>query len=95
VVGVNRYRTDDEISPDLQRIDEAIREGQIARIDRVKSQRDQSGVDTALDEVRRAAKGDDNLLPPMREALRRRATLQEVCDVLRDEFGAYVPSEKF
>ncbi|MBS3940205.1 MAG: methylmalonyl-CoA mutase [Actinobacteria bacterium] len=95
VVGVNRYRTDDEISPDLQRIDEAIREGQIARIDQVKSQRDQSGVDTALDEVRRAAKGDDNLLPPMREALRRRATLQEVCDVLRDEYGAYVPSEKF
>ncbi|GGI03849.1 acyl-CoA mutase large subunit family protein [Egicoccus halophilus] len=95
VVGVNRYRTDEEITPDLQRIDESIRDGQIARIDRVKAERDQAGVDTALDEVRRAAEGDDNLLPPMREALRRRATLQEVCDVLRDEFGAYVPSETF
>lgn len=95
VVGVNRYRTDEEISPELQRIDEAIRDGQVARIDKVKAERDQSAVDAALDDVRRAAKGDDNLLHPMREALRRRATLQEVCDVLRDEFGAYVPSEVF
>jgi methylmalonyl-CoA mutase, N-terminal domain len=95
VVGVNRYRTDDELQPELQRIDEAIRQGQIDRIDRVKRERDQGSVDGALDDVRKAARGDDNLLVPMREALRRRATLQEVCDVLRDEFGAYVPTERF
>jgi len=95
VVGVNRYRTDEAAGAELQRIDESIRDGQIARIDQVKADRDQGSVGTALDDVRRAAKSDDNLLPPMREALRRRATLQEVCDVLRDEFGAYVPSERF
>jgi methylmalonyl-CoA mutase, N-terminal domain len=95
VVGVNRYRTDDEIAPELLRIDEAIRQGQIDRIDQVKRDRDQGAVDASLDEVRKAARGDDNLLVPMREALRRRATLQEVCDVLRDEYGAYLPTDRF
>jgi methylmalonyl-CoA mutase, N-terminal domain len=95
VVGVNRYRTDDEIAPELQRIDEAIRQGQIDRIEQVKRDRDQGAVDAALEEVRKAAQGDDNLLVPMREALRRRATLQEVCDVLRDEYGAYLPTDRF
>jgi methylmalonyl-CoA mutase, N-terminal domain len=95
VVGVNRYRTDDEIQPELQRIDEAIRQGQIDRIDQVKRDRDQGAVDGALADVRKAAQGDDNLLVPMREALRRRATLQEVCDVLRDEYGAYIPTDRF
>jgi methylmalonyl-CoA mutase, N-terminal domain len=95
VVGVNRYRTDDEIAPELQRIDEAIRQGQIDRIEQVKRDRDQGAVDATLEEVRKAARGDDNLLVPMREALRRRATLQEVCDVLRDEYGAYLPTDRF
>jgi methylmalonyl-CoA mutase, N-terminal domain len=45
--------------------------------------------------VRTAAAGDTNLLIPMSEALRRRATLQEVCDVLRTEFGGYVPRDVF
>jgi methylmalonyl-CoA mutase, N-terminal domain len=95
VVGVNRYRTDDGLQPELLRIDDAIRAGQIERIDAVKRARDQGGVDRALDEVREAAAGDANLLVPMREALRRRATLQEVCDVLRDEFGTYLPRDVF
>jgi methylmalonyl-CoA mutase, N-terminal domain len=97
VVGVNRYRVGADPQPDLQRIDESIRQDQIDRIDRVKQQRDQAGVDAALAEVRSAAKGEGeaNLLPPMREALRRRATLQEVCDVLRDEYGGYTPRDSF
>jgi methylmalonyl-CoA mutase, N-terminal domain len=95
VVGVNRYRTDDELQPELLRIDDAIRQGQIDRIDAVKRRRDQASVDAALDEVRVAAAGDRNLLVPMREALRRRATLQEVCDVLRAEFGGYLPRDTF
>jgi methylmalonyl-CoA mutase, N-terminal domain len=69
--------------------------GQIERIDRVKRDRDQAGVDAALAELAAAAKGDANLLVPMREALRRRATLQEVCDVLRAEYGGYVPRDVF
>jgi methylmalonyl-CoA mutase, N-terminal domain len=93
VVGVNRFQLDEEVHPELQRVDEAIRQGQIDRIDAVKADRDQAAVDTALDAVRNAAKGDDNLLVPMRDALKRRATLQEVCDVLRDEWGGYIPRD--
>jgi methylmalonyl-CoA mutase, N-terminal domain len=96
VVGVNRFQLESEdVQPDLQRIDEAIREAQVDRIDRVKRERDQAAVDDALQRVRHAAAGDDNLLVPMREALKRRATLQEVCDVLRDEYGGYVPRDAF
>ena len=96
VVGVNRYQQESEdVQPDLQRIDEAIRDAQIERIERVKHDRDQAAVDAALAEVRTAATDGANLLLPMREALRRRATLQEVCDVLRDEFGGYVPRDAF
>jgi methylmalonyl-CoA mutase N-terminal domain/subunit len=95
VVGVNRYQIGDDPQPELLKIDEAIRAEQIARIDEVKRKRDQAGVDAALADVRKAAQSDQNLLPPMRDALVRRATLQEVCDVLRDEFGAYTPSAAF
>jgi methylmalonyl-CoA mutase N-terminal domain/subunit len=93
VVGVNRFQLDEAVDTELQRVDEAIRQGQIDRIDAVKRDRDQGGVDTALEDVRKAAQGDQNLLVPMHEALRRRATLQEVCDVLRDEWGGYVPRD--
>ncbi len=95
VVGVNEYQSGEEVQPELQRIDESIRQDQIDKIDAVKRDRDQGGVDDALGEVAKAAAGDDNLLPPMREALRRRATLQEVCDVLRHEFGGYIPTDRF
>jgi len=95
VVGVNRYQLDEDPQPDLQVIDERMQRDQIERTEAVKGARDQAGVDAALAEVRAAAKGRDNLLPPMRDALVRRATLQEVCDVLRDEFGGYVPRDAF
>ena len=95
VVGVNEFKLDEEVQPDLQRVDESIRQGQIDRIDAVKADRDQAGVDEALDGLRKAVTGDDSLLPPMRDALKRRATLQEVCDVLRDEWGGYVPRDTF
>jgi methylmalonyl-CoA mutase, N-terminal domain len=95
VVGVNRFQMDEDVQPELQRVEESIRQGQIDRIDRVKRERDQAAVDTALDAVRTAAEGRDNLLVPMGDALRRRATLQEVCDVLRGVYGGYIPHDTF
>jgi methylmalonyl-CoA mutase, N-terminal domain len=95
VVGVNRFVEDEPVRPDLQRVDEQVRADQIERTDKVLRDRDQAGVDRHLEEVRQAARGDDNLLVPMGEALRARATLQEVCDVLRDEFGTHTPSDVF
>ena len=95
VVGVNRYVHDGEVQPQLQRVDERVRDEQVARTEAVRAARDAGAVQRALDDVARAAAGQDNLLPPMREALRLRATLQEVCDVLRAEFGTHVASESF
>ena len=95
VVGVNRFTLDEEIAPQLQRVDERVRDEQVARTAAVRAARDEHAVREALADVAAAASGTDNLLPPMREALRRRATLQEVCDVLRAEFGTHVAHESF
>ena len=93
VVGVNRYVSDEEVAPSLQRVDEQVRADQVARTAAVRAARDDVAVRSALAEVAVVATGEGNLLPPMREALRLRATLQEVCDVLRAEFGVHRPSE--
>jgi methylmalonyl-CoA mutase, N-terminal domain len=73
----------------LQKIDPRIEPDQVARLRALRAGRDQGEVDARLDAVRAAARGTDNLLPPMREALRARATVGEVCGVLRAEFGEY------
>jgi methylmalonyl-CoA mutase, N-terminal domain len=91
VVGVNRYTVDEDVEPDLQRVDDAIRDAQVARLQQVRATRDDSAVKSALDDIRWAAEGSDNLLPAMREALRAMATVGEVCDVLRGVFGRYQP----
>ena len=90
VVGVNRFQGDDEpvqivkISPQHER-------EQVESLGRLREERDRNAVNARLEEVGRAARGRDNLLPPMREALRAYATIGEVCDVLREVFGEYRP----
>ena len=65
---------------------------QIARVQALRAERDQAAVDDALAAVNEAASGTANLLPLMKEALRARATLGEVSDVLRGVFGEYRPT---
>jgi len=91
VVGVNRFEEDDKEPTEVFPIDEQLQRSQVARIRRVRAERDQGGVEAALADVRAAARGTQNLLVPMRVALSRLATLGEVSDVLRDEFGTYRP----
>jgi methylmalonyl-CoA mutase N-terminal domain/subunit len=91
IVGVNRYVDDQPEPADVFPIDPESQRQQAERVARVKAQRDQDGVRAALDDVRAAARGTQNLLVPMKEALRRMATLGEVSDVLREEFGVYQP----
>ena len=91
VVGVNKFIDEEREAADVFPIDVELQRSQIARVKRVRAERDQAAVDMALDDVRSAAKGSQNLLVPMKEALRRMATLGEVSDVLRDEFGTYQP----
>ncbi len=95
IVGVNRYSFDEDVDPELQRVDEAVRDGQIAALERIRAERDAGAVEAALTDVAKCAESDDNLLPVMREALRRMATVGEVCDALRGVFGSYRPSDVF
>jgi methylmalonyl-CoA mutase N-terminal domain/subunit len=92
VVGVNKFTDEAPESTEVFPIDPAQQRAQIERTRRVRAERDQSGVDAALADVAAAARGSQNLLVPMREALRRMATLGEVSDVLREVFGVYQPS---
>jgi methylmalonyl-CoA mutase N-terminal domain/subunit len=91
VVGVNEYVEKDETSADLLRVSAEIQHSQIERVRAVRGARDQAAVDDALAALRDAAKGTDNLLLPMKEALRRMATVGEVCGTLREIFGMYRP----
>jgi methylmalonyl-CoA mutase, N-terminal domain len=95
VVGVNRYQIDEDIQPDLQRVDDAVRDGQVAQLREIRNGRDAAAVAQALEDVAKAAAGSDNLLPVMKEALRRMATVGEVCDALRGVYGHYTPADAF
>jgi len=92
VVGVNRFVDEEAGEPEAFPIDPSLQRDQIERLRALRASRDQAGVDAAIDDVRSAARGTQNLLVPMREALARRATLGEVSDALREVFGEYRPS---
>ncbi|MEP6477582.1 MAG: methylmalonyl-CoA mutase family protein [Actinomycetota bacterium] len=92
IVGVNRFQENDESQVDLQRIDDSRTNEQIDRTKALRASRDQLAVDASLALVRETAAGTGNLLPSMKEALRARATLGEVSDVLRTVFGEYRPT---
>jgi methylmalonyl-CoA mutase N-terminal domain/subunit len=91
VVGVNQYVDDAPEPTDVFPIDPESQRRQAERTKLVRAERDQAAVDAALADVAAAAKGTQNLLPPMKEALRAMATLGEVSDVLRNEYGVYQP----
>jgi methylmalonyl-CoA mutase N-terminal domain/subunit len=89
IVGVNRYGEADEAQIELQRIDPAAEKRQLERTARVRSERNAEDAAASLAHVREAARGAENMLPPMREALRARSTVGEICEVLREEWGMY------
>src|ERR671936_2428310 len=95
VVGVNRYRDQTVDAPlDVVKIGPHFEREQAEALGELRAKRDTRRVEKALDDVRAAAQGSDNLLPPMREALRLYATIGEVCGVLRDVFGEYRPERR-
>jgi len=89
IVGVNRFTEGDEEQIELHRLDPAGEQRQVERTARVRAERNADEAALALAAVREAARGDANLLVPMREALRARCTIGELCEELRDEFGMY------
>jgi methylmalonyl-CoA mutase, N-terminal domain len=89
VVGVNAFAEDEAEAVELQHVDPEIERRQRERTARVRSERDGAEAATALDEVRRTAESDANLLPPMRDALRIGCTVGEICGALRELWGTY------
>src|SRR5688572_22424418 len=90
IVGVNRYRLDEEGEHEFLEIDNAkVRAGQIARLEQIRASRDEAKVGAALDALEAGARGDANLLELSVEAARARATLGEISDALERAFGRY------
>ncbi|MFC0627328.1 acyl-CoA mutase large subunit family protein [Kribbella deserti] len=95
VVGLNKFKVAEEEPYEPLRVNPAIEAQQVERLARLRAERDQAAVDKALTELRQAARGTDNCLYPMKDALKARATVGEVCDALREVWGIYIPADTF
>jgi methylmalonyl-CoA mutase N-terminal domain/subunit len=91
VVGVNRFRDDEagQAAAPLQRIDPEGERRQVERVRRVRAERDPAAWAAALERLEVAARGQDNLLPPMIDAVKAHATVGEISDRLRTAFGVH------
>jgi len=93
VVGVNKFVDEGEPEvPDILRVDPESEREQVARLEAFKATRAPELVGRRLEAIREAARGEDNLLPSLRAALKDRCTLGEVCGAMRDVFGEYHPT---
>jgi len=95
IVGVNKFAFDADEPYQPLRVDPKIEQEQAERLAGLRASRDGAQVRRCLDDLRRAASGPDNVLYPLREALRRKATVGEVCDALRDVWGVYKPPDVY
>ncbi|MBO4205796.1 acyl-CoA mutase large subunit family protein [Micromonospora echinofusca] len=95
VVGLNRFAIDEEEPYEPLRVDPTIEATQAERLAELRRTRDAGAVERALGELRVAATGTENVLYPMKEALRARATVGEVCGTLREVWGIHRPSDRF
>ncbi len=91
IVGLNRFTVDNESEPDVFPIDPALEPAQKNRLAAYKAARNAHEVTAGLDDIAAAAQRDDNLMYPMKDALRAGATLGEISDTLRSVFGTYQP----
>ncbi|WP_435125245.1 acyl-CoA mutase large subunit family protein [Halobaculum sp. D14] len=91
IVGVNEFEVDDEPQVDLESVSEEEEQAQVERLEELRQSRDTEAVDSALDALREAARGDDNVMPYIVDAVKAYATVGEICGVFREEFGEYQP----
>jgi methylmalonyl-CoA mutase, N-terminal domain len=88
IVGVNAYNGEEQPIETLK-IDESVTRHQAERLKKLRAERSKEEVGRRLDALRQAAQGNENLMPPIYEAVKAYATLGEICDALRDVFGIY------
>jgi methylmalonyl-CoA mutase N-terminal domain/subunit len=93
IVGVNEFYADDAQNLETLYIDENIETEQIARVKELRKTRDTGAVNRALDRIRDAARGTDNMVYPIFEAVKVYTTLGEICDAMREVFGEYTEPE--
>lgn len=93
VIGVNKFNDSKKLAEqDVLTADLSVGERQIARLEKMKAARDNEAVKAALEKLREAAKGTENLMPYLIDAVKTYATMGEICGVLREEFGEYKQS---
>ncbi|MCF8080177.1 MAG: methylmalonyl-CoA mutase [Desulfobacterales bacterium] len=90
IVGINKYKVEDEPLKDILEVSEAVREDQIQRLKDTRQHRDEAAVRQALDAVTKAAETGDNLLAACLPAVRARATVGEISDAMEKVFGRFV-----
>jgi methylmalonyl-CoA mutase, N-terminal domain len=93
VVGVNKFTVDEDEPYEPLRVDPGIADAQAEALRELRAARDKAAVSKAVGALQSAAEGTDNVLPPIRDALRAGATLGEVCDALRAVWGTYRPPD--
>jgi methylmalonyl-CoA mutase N-terminal domain/subunit len=89
IVGMNRFQTEEKLPSGLLRVNPAVREQQIKRLEELRAKRDNMAVTSSLQALKKGAEGADNLMPLILDAVKKRVTLGEICGVLREVFGEY------
>ncbi|MCH5584225.1 methylmalonyl-CoA mutase family protein [Shimazuella sp. AN120528] len=90
IVGMNQYQLDNEVVPELLRVDPSLAKKQIASLQKLREQRDNKLVQTELAQLRQAAGSSENVMPYILNAVRAYATVGEICNTLREIYGEYV-----
>ncbi|ELY64568.1 acyl-CoA mutase large subunit family protein [Natrinema versiforme] len=91
IVGVNEFEVDEDPQMDVEEVTEEDQQRQIDSLESVRESRDDEAVDAALEALRDAAQSEQNLMPYIIDAVKAYATVGEICNVMRDEFGEYQP----
>jgi methylmalonyl-CoA mutase N-terminal domain/subunit len=95
VVGVNKFQVEEPPPSGLLRVDKSVEEGQVEKLKKLRSERDNQAVIGSLDKLKKAAEKDTNLMPLILDAVKTQATLGEICDALREVFGEYIGSVSY
>jgi methylmalonyl-CoA mutase N-terminal domain/subunit len=91
VVGMNKFRLENETLPQLMRVDPEIGRQQVEALRKLRATRDNDAVKAKLSQLRKAAEGTENLMPYILDAVKAYATIGEICNTLREVFGEYQP----
>jgi len=94
IVGMNMFQSPEPPPQGLLKVDPRVREAQVRRLSELRASRDQKRVEISLQELKKMAQGDGNLMVPILDCVRGDCTLGEICDVLREVFGEYEPVTK-